>query len=107
MIIVRTLKQAGFTGHMVIEAANGLEGLQLAIQEKPTLILSDWNMPEMKGIEFLQKLREVDTRVTFGFITTESSAEARYQAELAGASFLIKKPFTPEAFTQVLNEILV
>lgn len=106
MIIVRTLKQAGFSGHAILEACNGAEALEVATREKPNLILSDWNMPEMKGIDFLQKLREVDSRVHFGFITTESSAEARKQAEEAGAAFLIRKPFTPEAFITTLNPFL-
>ena len=73
MIVQRTLKQAGFENIQPLEANNGLEALQVVDQQQPDLVLSDWNMPEMKGIELLQALRANGKQVPLGFITSESS----------------------------------
>ena len=107
MIVQRTLKQAGFANIQPIEASNGVEALQVIEQQSPDIVLSDWNMPEMKGIELLQTLRANGKQVPLGFITSESSPEIREQAEAAGAAFLISKPFTPAAFEQALKPLMV
>jgi two-component system chemotaxis response regulator CheY len=101
-IVIRTLRQAGFTGHEIIEAENGREAVELVQREQPDLVLSDWNMPEMTGIEALTSLRASGSNVPFGFVTSEGSDEMRQRAASAGAAFLIAKPFTPEAFQEAL-----
>ena len=58
MIVIRTMRQAGLEGHEIIEAENGKEALDLTRAKSPDLILSDWNMPEMSGIEFLRLTRQ-------------------------------------------------
>ncbi len=105
-IVTRTLRQAGFDGHSVVEATNGAEAYDLVQKEAPDLILSDWNMPEMTGIQLLSALRGAGSGVPFGFVTSEGSAEMRQRAEAAGAMFLIAKPFTPDAFREALDPIL-
>ena len=107
MIVNRTLKQAGFGGHTILEASNGNEALSLIEKEKPDLVLSDWNMPEMKGIDLLRSLRAAGNHTRLGFITSESSSEIRREADEAGAAFVITKPFTAEAFQNSLEAILV
>ena len=52
-IVKRTLRQAGFGNHDVVEAGNGAEGLEQVSEHTPDLVLCDWNMPEMNGIEML------------------------------------------------------
>lgn len=105
-IVVRTLRQAGYGGHEVVEAADGRAALELVLAESPDLVLSDWNMPELSGIELLRALRVAGVAVPFGFVTSEGSAEMRVEAERAGASFLIAKPFTAEAFADALAPVL-
>ena len=105
-IVIRTLRQAGYDGHDVIEAANGREALDLVGAEAPDLVLSDWNMPEMTGIECLRALRASGSAVPFGFVTSEGSEEMRAVAESGGALFLIAKPFGPEAFEAALAPVL-
>jgi two-component system chemotaxis response regulator CheY len=106
MIVRRTLRQAGFGDHAVTEANNGKEALDNVRQSVPDLILSDWNMPEMSGIELLNSLRAEGFSVKFGFVTTERTPEMRARAAEAGASFLIVKPFTPEDFKEALGGIV-
>ncbi len=71
-IVVRTIRQAGLGKHEIIEAENGRMGLEMAQAEKPDLILSDWNMPEMTGIEFLKALRASGSTTPFCFVTSEA-----------------------------------
>lgn len=103
MIVARVLKKAGYGDNDLREACNGVEALA-AIKEKcPDLVLADWNMPEMTGIELLQALKAEGIEVNFGFVTSESTAEMREKAVVNGALFLIAKPFTVESFQDVLS----
>ena len=106
MIIVRTLRQAGFGGHAIKEAGNGAEALAVLREEPHDVILSDWNMPEMSGIELLTAIKAAGINVRFGFVTSEGTGPMRQQATDSGAEFLIAKPFTVEAFEQALRGIL-
>lgn len=106
MIVVRTLKQAGIANLTTVEANNGYEGLQMVADHKPHAILSDWNMPEMKGIDFLKKLRAEGNETLFGFVTSECSPEVKKEAEDADAAFFIVKPFSPNAFEAALTPVL-
>lgn len=106
MIVTRTLKQTGIGDYTTIEAANGAEALTLIDSEKPDLVLSDWNMPEMKGIELLEKVRASGNEVRFGFITSESSNETRELATSTGAQFVITKPFTADTLEMTLEQVL-
>ena len=105
-IVTRTLRQAGYSGHDLIEASNGAEAFELVQSEQPDLVLSDWNMPEMTGIELLDRLRSSGSTVPFGFVTSEGSTEMRDRAAASGALFLIAKPFTAEAFQDVLDPVI-
>jgi two-component system chemotaxis response regulator CheY len=105
-IVTRTLRQAGFSGHDLVEAADGKQAVEAVLAESPDLVLSDWNMPEMTGLEVLQALRTSGVQVPFGFVTSEGTAEMRKAAEGAGALFLITKPFTADVFRDVLETIL-
>ena len=106
-LVRRTLRQAGFDLGNVVEAENGKEALDtLAKGQKFDLVLSDWNMPEMSGIELLAKLQADGVRVPFGFVTSESTPEMRERARQAGALFLIAKPFTAESFQAALAPVL-
>lgn len=106
LIVRRTLRQAGFGEYDVQEAANGIEALDRIGQLAPSLVLSDWNMPEMNGIELLRELNSRKVSVRFGFVTTEGTPDMRALADEAGALFLITKPFTPEQFESTLRPLL-
>ena len=106
MIVRRTLRQAGYGKHEVSEATNGREALEAIRANQPDLVLSDWNMPEVSGFELLTTLNREGTKVRFGFVTSEGTAEMRAQAAREGALFLISKPFTVENFQQALGKLL-
>ena len=67
-------------GLRIVEAENGKEGLSVIQSQAPDLVLSDWNMPEMTGIDMLCALRAAGNDVRFGFVTSEGSEELRTRA---------------------------
>lgn len=105
-IVVRTLKQAGFTGHTVEEAENGKDALAKIEADAPDLVLTDWNMPEMSGIELVKAMAEKKLGIPFAFITSECTTEMKNQANAAGAVAFLTKPFTAETMQSVLGKIL-
>ncbi len=104
-IVIRTLRQAGYQWE-ITEAPDGAESLRLAQETDPDLVLSDWNMPEMTGIEMLRAMQAQGLDIPLGFVTSESSEEMREQADAAGALFLITKPFTAETFRETIDPFL-
>jgi len=103
LIVMRALRQAGFGDHTLVEAADGAEALALIQDSAPDLVLSDWNMPKMSGIDLLRALHEKHLMVKFGFVTSEVTAETKQMALDTGALFLITKPFTVDAFKEALT----
>jgi two-component system, chemotaxis family, chemotaxis protein CheY len=105
-IVIRTLRQAGYDDHEIVEAEDGRDALDKVGSEEPDLVLSDWNMPNMTGLECLQALRGSGSEVPFGFVTSEGSPEMREKAASAGALFLIAKPFTEDTFKEHLDGVI-
>ena len=105
-IVIRTLRQAGYDDWQISQAADGQEALEMALAEQPDLILSDWNMPRMSGIQLLQALRAQGSDIPLGFVTSEGSVEMREQADAEGALFLVSKTFKPEAFRDAIDPLL-
>lgn len=106
MIVIRTMRQAGLGKHEILEAENGRLGLEAVKEFKPDLILSDWNMPEMTGIQFLQALRASGDTTPFCFVTSEGGGDKAEEGKAAGAIGFIVKPFTAEAFMDTLGEVV-
>jgi two-component system chemotaxis response regulator CheY len=106
LLVQRAIRQAGYRSLTVCEAENGADAIEKLKSVSPKLILSDWNMPEMSGIDFLKKIRSDNNKVPFGFITSEASKEIKDMAMSSGANFLITKPFNPEDVQEVLDPIL-
>ena len=106
LIIHRAIRQAGYRSLNVCEAENGLDALEKIRGDQPKLVLSDWNMPGLSGIDFLKALRDAENQVPFGFITSEVSAPMKALAMSSGANFLIGKPFSPDDIQEALSPIL-
>jgi two-component system chemotaxis response regulator CheY len=104
MILGRTLKELGFE---VREAGNGIEALAVMEVEKSsvTLVLADWNMPEMNGLELLKRLRqdpELSSLVII-MVTTETEVDQMVVALEAGANEYVMKPFTKNILVEKLQ----
>jgi two-component system chemotaxis response regulator CheY len=96
-------------GYEVCEAANGLEALQVIESERTgiTLVLADWNMPEMNGFELLKRLRQKPELSSLSVVMVTTEAELGHMASAleAGANEYVMKPFTKEILKQKLEMI--
>ncbi len=106
MMVKKTLRDAGFGGHDIVEAGDGAEALEMIRADCPDIILCDWNMPKMNGLELLNALRGEGNETTFGFITTEGTTDAVALATEAGAGFIITKPFNAASFSKALDAVI-
>ena len=104
-ILGLAIRELGFE---ISEAGNGREALEAldGLDDPVKLILVDWNMPEMNGLEFVTELRK--TREKFNsskvmMVTTETGADQMVRALEAGADEYIMKPFTKEAIVDKLR----
>ena len=105
-LVLRTLRDSGYGDNDFQEASNGLEALEIIESFHPELILADWNMPQMDGLELLKELNRIESEIPFGFVTSEQSDEMRGLASENGALFLIGKPFSVELFQEALSDII-
>ncbi|MBF0417929.1 MAG: response regulator [Magnetococcales bacterium] len=109
-IVARGLRQAGFTITDILEAGNGQEGMDLlATDTNFKLILSDWNMPVMDGLNFVKSVRSgapAIKNIPIVMVTTEGGESKVGAAMEAGANGHIKKPFTPETLQAELERFL-
>jgi len=105
-IIINTLKRAGFTD--VIEANDGKDALAKMKVEKPNLVITDWNMPEMDGLTFVTTLRGMDEFKTLPIlmVTTRSVKDDIVEAMKAGVNNYIVKPFTPDTLKAKIDQTL-
>ena len=105
-IVKGVLKDLGFK--KFIEAENGKAALLELKKEQVGLIVSDWNMPEMTGLEFLKAVRsdELLKGIPFIMVTAEGQKENIVEAVKAGVSNYIVKPFTPDTLKEKLEAVL-
>lgn len=93
---IRQLISAEFSNvYRILEASNGKDALRIAIEKKPTLIISDVIMPEMDGIEFCEKIRNNSqtSDIPFIMLTARSSIEHQIEGLERGADAYVAKPF--------------
>lgn len=105
MIVKRTLKQAGFDA-TVQEAENGKQALDAINASKPDLVLTDWAMPEMNGLELVQAITDNGIGVPVGMVTSQGTPEMKEQAKEAGARFMLTKPFTADGLKDALDGVV-
>jgi two-component system, chemotaxis family, chemotaxis protein CheY len=103
-VIRRTLSDTHYGAAQIGEAENGREALDSIRANPPDLVLANFNMPEMTGIELLETLHADGMSVDFGFITSDDSLENVERARRAGARFVIGKPFTRQALFSAVTE---
>ena len=104
-IIKNILKQIGFAN--VDEAENGQVALSKIADGNYDFVISDWNMPEMNGIELLKSVRANETTkdLPFLMVTAEAKKENVVEAVKAGVNNYIVKPFTAETLQEKISKI--
>ncbi len=92
-------------GLYVIEASNGKEAIKMLMEQEPDLILTDWNMPEMTGIDLIRHLKKDSSykNIPIVMITTEGGKKEIEEAQSAGAEYHISKPFTPDMLRKMVE----
>lgn len=105
-IIKNTLERIGYT--QSIEAENGKEALELLNNNPVELLLTDWNMPVMNGLELVGEVRKIDKykKLPILMITTRGMKEDVIQAVHAGVNNYVVKPFTPEILEEKIGKVL-
>src|SRR5579872_4010786 len=98
----------GYSGYVVLTAADGAAGLRLAREQRPDLILCDLQMPVMNGYEVLEHIRNDPAldRIAVVALTAFSMPEDRTLAAEAGFSGHITKPIEPETFVRQIEDYL-
>ena len=105
MIVQATLTGAGWK---VLTAGNGQEALELAKSHPVDLVVSDWNMPVMGGLELIQGLREEDQYldVPVLVLTTEDDVDSKMAARDLGVCGWLSKPVDPDVLVELASELL-
>ena len=104
-IIKNILRQLGFNN--IIEADDGSSAWETLNKDKIDFVISDWNMPNMPGIELLRKVRSSEefANLPFLMVTAEAQQENIIEAVQAKVSNYIVKPFTAETLGQKIDKI--
>jgi two-component system chemotaxis response regulator CheY len=105
-IIINTLNKLGYQD--VVEAANGREGIDRVSEGPVDLIITDWNMPEMNGIEFVRSLRAMEGKQQLPvlMVTTNAAKEDIVEALRAGVTNYVVKPFTPDTIREKIEAVM-
>jgi two-component system chemotaxis response regulator CheY len=107
-IVARCLRQAGLDFSEILEAADGREALTVLEGKQVDIILSDINMPNMTGLEFLKERANLDAvkKIPVVIISTETGSDIIEEAKSLGAAGSIKKPFTPDMVNATIGPLL-
>jgi len=104
-MVAFTLKSSGYE---VVEAVDGMDGLEKAKSKTFNLILTDQNMPRMDGLNLIKSLRAMAQYKTTPILmlTTESSDAMKSQGKAAGATGWLVKPFDPQKLVDVVKKVI-
>ncbi|WP_022851734.1 response regulator [Limisalsivibrio acetivorans] len=105
-IIKNTLQKIGFSN--ILEAANGVEALDVMAKNDVDVVVTDWNMPEMDGLTFVKTLRSKEEykELPILMVTTEAAKEDILTALKSGVNNYVVKPFTPDTLKEKIYKLL-
>jgi len=105
-VVRNLLKQGGYEN--ITEAEDGVTALKVLKSQKIDFVISDWNMPNMTGLELLKAVRADDDlkKTPFLMVTAEALQDNVIAAVKAGVSNYIVKPFTAEVLNDKIKKIL-
>jgi len=105
-IIKWNLRHSKITHHKFFEASSNYDAQQIIELKNPDLVICDWNLPEMGGIQLLKALRDSNNHVKFGFVVTQMSSSAHNIAMETGADFIISNPTMLKEFNMQASQTL-
>lgn len=105
-IIINTLTKLGYQDF--VEASNGKEGVDKVASGDVGFVITDWNMPEMSGIDFVRTLRGMDGhgQTPVLMVTTNAAKDDIVEALRAGVNNYVVKPFTPDTMKEKIGAVL-
>jgi two-component system chemotaxis response regulator CheY len=103
-ILINSLAPAGVTD--VEEARDGQEAVDAVRDKQFDLVLMDWNMPNLLGIDALKQIRAMGNQVPVIMVTTEAEGDRVMEALKSGANNYIIKPFKPETIIAKIKAVL-
>lgn len=94
-------------GYRVLQAVDGIDGLEMLERETPDVIVTDINMPRLDGFGFIESVRRAPLHraIPILVLTTESDAEKKNRARRAGATGWIVKPFNPGKLVDAVRRV--
>ena len=107
-VIKRTLKAAGYGNSELLEAADGKQAMELMKNNWIDMVITDYNMPVMNGLEFIKAIKKEDLSkdIPVVVVSTEGNDSKIKEFMDCGAVSYITKPFTPEAIRDLIVKIL-
>ena len=105
-MLTYALNEGGYND--VTEGLDGVDGLNKAKESQHDLLIVDYNMPNMNGIDMIRAIRELGNykSIPIFMLTTERSEDLKQEARSAGATGWINKPFVPEQLLKAVNTVL-
>lgn len=105
-VIRNLLKQVGYED--IVEAEDGVAAMRVLKAQKVDMVISDWNMPNMTGLELLKAVRADGdlSKIPFLMVTAEALQDNVVEAVKSGVSNYIVKPFTAEVLNEKIAKIL-
>ena len=105
-MLTYALNEGGY--NEVTEGIDGVDGLKKAKETQHDLLIVDYNMPNMNGIEMIKAIRKLENykSIPIFMLTTERSEDLKQEAKSAGATGWITKPFVPEQLLKAVNTVL-
>ena len=107
-VVKKTIMASGFMVGEFYDAGNGKEALEILSREWMDLVVTDYNMPDMNGLELLSHMKadEILKTIPVVVITTEGSQQRVREFMEGGAADYIRKPFPPEEIRNKLSRIM-
>lgn len=106
VLLKQTLEDLEDMGVDILVAADGEEGMEIALRRRPNLIFLDVMMPKMNGYEVCQRVKEVDSQAYIMLLTAKGQAVDKEKGFAVGANEYVTKPFDPDYVLERAAEVL-